>query len=458
MIRIDTLNRSRTWLYKYIGQLNLKIQNLIEKYIYKIKLYYSFKKFKQILHPNEFEKHCLITWMTWSWKSELLKYLIHFFINTKKNKASIIICDPHGDVADEIFAHKYIDNNDVVYFNSLLFGNGAFGINPFGYKLKDDEIEVYAWELALVFEEMIKSSSSLTLNMKSLLVPCITVLLKREWSSLKDLLRFMTANNEDLVELGTKSINPSVASFFRVNFNDSIYTITKQSITVKIQSLLNSYPFTKIVTSKNTVNLKELIDQKKIIIFNLSKWLLGSDVSMALWRFIVALTQSIAISRAKQEKRLRTPTYLFIDEFTNYTTKSIKAILEESRKYHLHLIVATQLLWKNIDPILKESILSNTNVKIIWANSYSQQLSLSKETWIPKEQLLSLRVWWFYIKSKFSSSFLYKVPKIFIWSKYDMPKSKIKECHMSQVKKYYSKDTNKNPPIVQLKPLFDIDK
>ncbi|RLA71920.1 MAG: hypothetical protein DRG78_24555 [Epsilonproteobacteria bacterium] len=81
----------------------------------------------------------------------------------------------------------------------------------------------------------------------------------------------MTANNEDLVELGTKSINPSVASFFRVNFNDSIYTITKQSITVKIQSLLNSYPFTKIVTSKNTVNLKELIDQKKIIIFNLSK-------------------------------------------------------------------------------------------------------------------------------------------------------------------------------------------
>ncbi len=54
-----------------------------------------------------------------------------FFITTKKQKASIIICDPHGDVADEIFANKYIDHNDVVYFNSLLFGDGAFGINPF---------------------------------------------------------------------------------------------------------------------------------------------------------------------------------------------------------------------------------------------------------------------------------------------------------------------------------------
>jgi len=270
--------------------------------------------------------------------------------------------------------------------------------------------------------------------MKSLLVPCITVLLKREWSSLKDLLRFMTANNEDLVELWTKSINPSVASFFKVNFNDAIYSITKQSISVKIQSLLNSYPFTKIVTSKNTINLKELIDQKKIIIFNLSKWLLGSDVSQALWRFIVALTQSIAISRAKQEKKFRTPTYLFIDEFTNYTTKSIKAILEESRKYHLHLIVATQLLWKNIDPILKESILSNTNVKIIWANSYSQQLSLSKETWISKEQLLSLRVWWFYLKSKFSKPFLYTVPKIFIWDWYNNSKEVLRKQHKSQQK------------------------
>ena len=410
--------------------------------------------FKKLIYPNEFDKHCLITGMTWSWKSELLKYLIHFFINTKKNKASIIICDPHWDVADEIFNHKYINHNDVVYFNLLLFVDKAFGINPFGYKLKDDEIEVYASELALVFEEMIKSSSSLTLNMKSLLVPCITVLLKREWSSLKDLLRFMTANNEDLIELGTKSINPSVASFFKVNFNDAIYSITKQSISVKIQSLLNSYPFTKIVTSKNTINLKELIDQKKIIIFNLSKWLLWSDVSQALGRFIVALTQSIAISRAKQEKKFRTPTYLFIDEFTNYTTKSIKAILEESRKYHLHLIVATQLLWKNIDPILKESILSNTNVKIIWANSYSQQLSLSKETWISKEQLLNLRVWWFYLKSKFSKPFLYIVPKIFIWDWYNNSKEVLRKQHKYQVKQYYSQCKNDNFHIVQLKPMY----
>jgi len=112
-------------------QQHQRLNQLVDSYIYKIKLYFSFKKFKQQLHPREFEKHCLITGMTGSGKSELLKYLIHYFINTKRNKASVVICDPHGDVADEIFANQYIDHNDVVYFNSLLFGDGAFGINPF---------------------------------------------------------------------------------------------------------------------------------------------------------------------------------------------------------------------------------------------------------------------------------------------------------------------------------------
>ena len=392
--------------------------------------------------------------MTWSWKSELLKYLIHFFINTKKQKASVIVCDPHGDVADEIFAHQYLNHNDVVFFTPKLLVQWTFGINPFGYKLNDSEIEVYASELALVFEEMIKSSSSLTLNMKSLLVPCITILLKREWSSLKDLLRFMTSNNEDLVALGTKSLNPSISSFFKNNFHDPIYSITKQSITVKIQSLLNSHTFTKITSSNHTINLKELIDDKKIIIFNLSKWLLWSDVSQALGRFIVAMTQAIAISRAKQEKRFRVPTYLFIDEFTNYTTKSIKSVLEESRKYHLHLIIATQLLWKNIDPILKESILSNTNVKIIWANAYSQQLWLSKETWITKNDLLNLRVWNFYIKSKFAKSFLYNVPNIFIWNKYKMLELVLNVCLFTQFKMYYHKNIHEIKEEVYLKPLY----
>ena len=65
---------------------------------------------------------------------------------------------------------------------------------------------------------------------------------------------------------------------------------------------------------------------------------------MALGRFIVALVQSIAINRANIPIEYRMPVNLFIDEFQNYTTKSVKAILEESRKYSLHITLASQML------------------------------------------------------------------------------------------------------------------
>ena len=389
--------------------------------------------------------------MTWSWKSELLKYLINFQIDT--NKSSIIIIDPHGDVAKEIISNRYLDKTRVVYFTPKLLKQWVFALNPFAVKLSDNEIDIYSNELALVFEEMIKSSSTLTLNMKSLLVPCIAVLLKRNNSSLRDLQRFMLENNEDLVALWTKSGNPAVAQFFKDNFNSPIYSITKQSIAVKIQSLLNSHIFTNITSVNETINLKGLISQKKIIVFNLSKWMLGSDVSQALWRFIVALVQSIAINRSNIPIEHRMPVNLFIDEFQNYTTKSVKSILEESRKYSLHLTLASQMLWKNINPILKESITSNTNVKIIGANSYAQINYFSKETGIERHSLQKLTVWNFYISSNFIKPFKYQVPKLFLWDKNRMNTTMYKNFEQKQIAQYYTQRKVKNRVI---KPLFKI--
>ena len=109
--------------------------------------------------------------MTGSGKSELLKYLINFQI--EKNKSAVIVLDPHGDVAKEIVDNRYLDKSRIVYFTPKLLKRGVFALNPFAVKLSDNEIDIYSNELALVFEEMIKSSSTLTLNMKSLLVPCI---------------------------------------------------------------------------------------------------------------------------------------------------------------------------------------------------------------------------------------------------------------------------------------------
>ena len=182
--------------------------------------------------------------------------------------------------------------------------------------------------------------------------------------------------------------------------------------------------------------------------------MLWSDVSMALGRFIVALVQSIAINRANIPIEYRMPINLFIDEFQNYTTKSVKAILEESRKYSLHITLASQMLWKNINPILKESITSNTNVKIIGANSYSQINYFAKETWIDKESLQRLTVWNFYISSNFIQPFRYRVPKLFLGDRNKMTKELYAKFEQEQLKQYYTQKSAKDEVV---KPLFDIE-
>ena len=210
------MTKKHRWkrLYTYFIQQVKRPITLIQRVVFSLKSKSSFYLFSKNIYPSEFKKHCLITGMTGSWKSELLKYLIHFQIST--NKSSVILIDPHWDVAKEIVSNRYLDKKRVVYFTPELLKKWIFALNPFAVKLNENEIDIYSNELALVFEEMIKSSSSLTLNMKSLLVPCIRVLLKRDNSSLRDLQRFMLENNEELIALWTQSKNPSVASFLQI--------------------------------------------------------------------------------------------------------------------------------------------------------------------------------------------------------------------------------------------------
>jgi hypothetical protein len=165
-----------------------------------------------------------------------------------------------------------------------LFKQGIFGINPFAVNnLSNEDSEILSSELSLVFEEMIKGGSALTVNMKSLLVPCIGVLLRRKESTIQDLIRFMDdERNGDLIALGMQSHNPSHVKFFESTFHNPIYSITKQSISAKIQSLLNSYYFTQITSVTKPIDLKRLINSRKLIIFNLSKGRLGSEVSRVL--------------------------------------------------------------------------------------------------------------------------------------------------------------------------------
>ncbi|OMH28087.1 hypothetical protein BGP75_22230 [Motiliproteus sp. MSK22-1] len=86
-----------------------------------------------------------------------------------------------------------------------------------------------------------------------------------------DLQRFMDDdNNQDLIELGTRSPNRQHRYFFQHRFTKKSLWITKHGIYTRLQVLLNDPIFQKLISGVDTIHLEKLIAEKKIIIFKLT--------------------------------------------------------------------------------------------------------------------------------------------------------------------------------------------
>jgi hypothetical protein len=86
------------------------------------------------------------------------------------------------------------------------------------------------------------------------------------------------------------------------------------------------------------------MQQKKVILANLSKGLVGEMNSQLIGRMLTIQLKLAAMKRAKILQKERVDYFLYIDEFQNYISKSIESVLSEARKYRLGLIVAHQYI------------------------------------------------------------------------------------------------------------------
>lgn len=94
--------------------------------------------------------------------------------------------------------------------------------------------------------------------------------------------------------------------------------------------------------TKSAFNLRDIMDNKKILLVNLSKGRTGELNSKLLGMIFVMKFQAAAMSRSNVPESKRTDFALYVDEFQNFSTDSFATIMSEARKYHLNLIVANQ--------------------------------------------------------------------------------------------------------------------
>jgi len=94
--------------------------------------------------------------------------------------------------------------------------------------------------------------------------------------------------------------------------------------------------------TKSSFDLRNIMDNKKILLVNLSKGRTGDLNSKLLGMVFVMKVQAAAMSRSDIDEDKRVDFSLYVDEFQNFSTDSFATIMSEARKYHLNLIVANQ--------------------------------------------------------------------------------------------------------------------
>lgn len=110
--------------------------------------------------------------------------------------------------------------------------------------------------------------------------------------------------------------------------------------------------------TKSAFNLREIMDNKKILLVNLSKGRTGELNSKLLGMIFVMKFQAAAMSRANVPESERDDFCLYVDEFQNFSTDSFATIMSEARKYHLNLVVANQFTTQLSDEV-RDAVFGN---------------------------------------------------------------------------------------------------
>ena len=164
-------------------------------------------------------------------------------------------------------------------------------------------------------------------------------------------------------------------------WDDRYRTEAVAAIQNKIRPFLTNRTMRAIVSQRDrSLNLREIMDQGKVLIVNLSKGRVGEDNAALLGAFLVTAIQQAAMTRADIPEAERRDFHLYIDEFQNFTTSSFASILSEARKYHLNLTIAHQYL-KQLDDETADAVFGNVGSIISFqvgtddAETLAEQLS-----------------------------------------------------------------------------------
>lgn len=310
-------------------------------------------------------RHVYVIGKTGMGKSTLLENMA---VQDLKNGEGMAFIDPHGKSADFLLDFVPAERiKDVVYFAPFDLNN------PISFNIMEDvgkdQRHLVANGLMSTFKKIWPDVWSA--RMEYILGNVLLALLEYPDSTLLGVNRLLSDKNFRKKVIDNVS-DPSVKSFWVDEFakyNERYMQEAGDAIKNKIgQFTANPLIRNIIGQPKSSFDLREMMDNKKILIVNLSKGLLGEQNADLLGGMLVTKIYLAAMSRsnASAGELAKLPYfYLFVDEFQSFVNESFADILSEARKYKLSLTIAHQYV-EQMPEEVKNAVFGNVGTTIVF--------------------------------------------------------------------------------------------
>lgn len=308
-------------------------------------------------------RHFYIIGQTGTGKTVLMKNMI---VQDILRGDGVCFIDPHGtDVEDVLSAVPEERINDVIYFDPSQTDR-VLGLNMLEFDLKKPEQRTFVVnELFSIFQRLYGANPESMGPMFEQYFRNATLLVLEDpesGSTLMDISRVMVDSRYRRYKL-ERATNPVVIQFWREIATKAGGEASLENIVPYIVSKFdvftaNDYMRPIIGQQVSTLNFREIMDTKKILLVNLAKGRIGEINANLIGMILVGKFLMAALSRVDDPTKSFPPFYLHMDEFQNITTNSISAILSEARKYKLGLTIAHQFI-AQLDEGIKDAVFGN---------------------------------------------------------------------------------------------------
>jgi len=327
------------------------------------------------IKEDDRRRHTYVIGKTGMGKTNLLENMI---ISDIKEGRGVSVIDPHGDLAEAVLNFIPASRiNDVVYFNP------ADVDYPIAFNVMEQVDTKYRHLVASGLIGVFKKiwADSWGPRLEYLLRNVILALLEYPGSTLLGVPR-MFIDKEYRKKVVNKVSDPVVKAFWLNEFTKYSQQFTVDAISPiqnKVGQFLSSSLVRNIISqTHSTIDMRDIMDNKKIFIVNLAKGKIGEDYSALLGAMLITKIQLAAMGRADIPEEERKDFYLYVDEFQNFATESFAGILSEARKYRLDLIIAHQYIGQ-LEEEVRDAIFGNIGTLISFRVGAADAELLEKE-------------------------------------------------------------------------------